>query len=345
MLALAAAGGLASMPAFFAAVPYAAIKPERLLEALRFEANHYATGQITQFAAGPNTFGWNLEFLYYTGLGPGMALMALLGLVWAAGRIVSRLGSSRTPPGGGAGARSRLCGEVLFLAYPLIVLGFLARYVVRFDRNLLPVLPFAAILAAVFAGEVWRALNRLRAPGIRRAGRGVWGLALCLSIAYPLSRDVVFDAQILEPHTRRQLKKWIERLPEGVTVKNHGFRQKSLAWLQAHGYDYVVMSSHSWEPVAAQPERFKRLAKWYRELFDTCKVVAVFRNPWFASDFFAPHRLLNSATVNIYHGPTLMVLEVPKPTKERKKRGKPSGAGATRSVLREKQPSGKTGHP
>ncbi len=303
-LALAALGAVASVPAFLVAMPYAALQPGRLIEALRYEGHHYATGNTTQFAAGPNTFGWNLEFLYYTGLGPGLSLMALFGLAWVVARVV-RPG----PPG--EGGPERRCRELLLITYPVVVMVFLARYVVRFDRNLLPVLPFAAVLAGVYAQATWEAVSRARRRWLVRVGQGAWVAAVALSVLYPLSRDIVFDWQILKPHTRRQLKQWIREQPEGTKVKKHGFRQQSLSWLQKHGYDYAVMSSHSWEPVAAQPERFSKLVKRYRELFATCKTVAVFRNPWFDSDFFAPHDLLNSATVNIYHGPTLMVLELP----------------------------------
>ncbi len=298
---LATAGALSAVPAFFLAMPYAAIQPERLLEALRYESHHYATGTTTQFAVGPDTFRWNLEFLYYTGLGPGLTLLAAFGLAWTLGEI-TRPSPSR--------AWDR-CLNLLLVVYPLFLLLFLARYVVRFDRNLLPVVPFAAILAARHAQRAWEAITRIRNRNLARVARWGWIAAISLSVVYPLSRDIVFDWQILLPHTRRELKQWVRQLPEGTRVKQHGFKQRSLSWLQKHHYDYVVMSSHSWEPVAAHPERYPRLARRYQEIFKKCKPVALFRNPWFDSDFFAPHHLLNSATVNIYHGPTLMVLQVP----------------------------------
>jgi len=160
-------------------------------------------------------------------------------------------------------------------------------------------------------------LLRLRNHHISEIGKTILVLALTLSVIHPLTRDAIFDWQLTKTNTKKQLKRWIRRQPEGIKVKGHGFEQRSLHWLRKKGYDYVVMSSHSWEPVAAHPDRYPKLAWEYRRIFAKCQPVAIFRNPWFDSDFFAPHHLLNSATVNVYHGQTLMVLKVPK--KQRKK--------------------------
>jgi hypothetical protein len=293
------AGLLSSGLGFAIGMPYAFIQRRKLIHALKFESNHYRTGGETIFAMGPDTPRWNLEFLYYTALGPGLALMALLGLAW----LLSRRSPENRP-------LPDVRRTLLLLIYPVLSFIFVSRYKARFDRNLLPLLPFLAVFAALFAEGAWRAI----ATRSRAAALAVVGAALTLSIAHPLMRDVVFGWQLGEPHTKRLVAEWKRTLPKGAArVAPHEQAQRDpLEKFQEKGFDYIIMSSHSYEPVAAHPDRYPYLAKNYRKLFSSCEIVATFRNPWFDSDFFAPHHLLNSATVNIYHGPTLLVLKVPK---------------------------------
>lgn len=284
--------GLGVVPlSFLMAMPYALLRYDKLLKAVEFESHHYRTGGETIFAMGDHTAWWNLEFLFYTGMGPGLLLMALFGIFY-------RLICLRTHTG------ARMRAWCLPLIYMLIAFAFLSRYTVRFDRNLLPILP---ILCA-FAGLWVEAALQLT----RRFIRPMTIMALTFALLYPLSRGVVFGMELQKPHTKAMFRAWKKAQPAPLKLVEHGRKidHPIEHYLRRHK-EYLVMSSHSLEPIAAQPDRFPILYRQYCELFAASQIVATFRNPWFDSDFFAPHHLLNSATVNAYHGPTLWVLKLP----------------------------------
>jgi 4-amino-4-deoxy-L-arabinose transferase-like glycosyltransferase len=293
-------GVLAAGVGFAVTMPIAVLAPRRLIDALSSESAHYTTGGSTIFAMGPRSDLWNLEYLYTTGLGPVASALAVLGLAWA----IVQLRTLRSDPDGDVDPR-RLA---LLLVYPASLFVFLSCFSVRFDRNLLPLIPFAAVLAALATSLVWRWLAHRP-----RLAIGAVAITIAMATLHPLSRDVVFDLQLRTPHTKRMLDEWAAKLPPGARVAPHRRVQPlSLAELQRGNFDFAVLSSHSLVPVQIHPERFPELDQRYQELLDSCEVEIEFRNPWFASEFFAPAHLLNSATVNVYHGPTLTVLRVPK---------------------------------
>lgn len=304
----ATALGLTAVCVGFAlAMPYAFLEPGRTLDAITHEGGHYAGGFGTIFATGPHTGLWNAAYLYHTGLGPGLAVIALASLGWLVRRLAR--GESEAPDW-------RRC--TVLLVYPVTLFVFLSCFPTRFDRNLLPVIPFAAVVVGLFANAVFRWAGTR--PLLARASLVV---VFALAILHPLSRDVVFDHQITRPHTRRQLAQWIDELPRKKKTSPHGYLQsRSLGELRAEGFDYAVMSSHSEVPVALHPERYPDLAARYAEITANGKLVATFSNPWFDSDFFAPAHLHNSATVNIYHGPTLTVYRVSPVTPRRPPAGR-----------------------
>ncbi len=292
--AIVLAGGLLG---FALGMPPAFLTTNRFLSALRFESHHYAQGGETILAMGDHTGWWNLRYLFHTGLGPALLLMALFGLAWMLSRSSSHALAFPAPS-----------SLAVFLIYPAACWIFLARYPVRFDRNLLPLIPILAVMAALWWNNAWQAMKMRR----RTALSILAGIALPLALLWPLSKDIVFDWQLRQTHTRDQLKAWIRTHARHKKIRKHTtYHRAPLGWYQRHGYDYIIMSSHSWEPILGHPERYPILARFYKNMFKRCEIVALFENPWFASDFFAPHALLNSATVNIYHGPTMAVLKVP----------------------------------
>lgn len=314
---------------FLVGMPYALLRYDKLIKAVQFESHHYSTGGETIFALGDHTWLWNLEYLFYSGMGPGLLLMSFLGILFSV-RFRSRPGT---------GAFFDIHGHtktLLIFSYIALVYLFVSRYTVRFDRNLLPIVPSLCVFAGVWFAHVYAlrsavpqnsapttdselrvdagttTTSRMSTHRLRRGIQWVALVAIGLSLLYPMARGVVFNWQILTPHPKGQLKAWRATLPATAKIAEHGRMQRHpLRYYINRNYDYMVLSSHSLEPVAAHPERYPNLNKYYREFFTYCTIEKEFRNPWFESDFFAPHHLLNSATVNAYHGPTLWVLKVP----------------------------------
>lgn len=310
--------GLLAVPVtFVCAMPYAVLRYDKLIDAIRFESRHYQTGGETIFAMGDHTWLWNLQFIYHSALGPGLSLICLFGIL-----ISLKAGTVPTE------SRRK---TLLLLLYVGIAFAFLSRYKVRFDRNILPFLPLLCVLVGVWCHRILvlgDSIAKWRWIGIL-----TW-LGLGLAMLYPLSRDIIFDWQLYQPHTKLQYRQWKEMNLAGARVAEHGRKQNApLEAYQRRGFEYLIVSSHSLEPIAAQPDEFPLLYQFYQGFFAGCEIVKVFRNPWFESDFFAPHSLLNSATVNPYHGPTIWVLKIPPPSSSAATRGATTGSGAQEAPI------------
>ena len=141
---------------------------------------------------------------------------------------------------------------------------------VRFDRNLLPLMPFLAVLAGRAVGWLVDFLTaRLRQITIhlRQIPSVAVGLAVIAVAATPsFSGAVASDRPLLEPDTRTIALDWIEaNIPQGSTIVREEFTpqipndkyrvacvgyllaSKPLKWYRSAGFEYVVTSSFQFD--------------------------------------------------------------------------------------------------
>jgi hypothetical protein len=248
-----------------------------LTPAVLFDSAHVWTGgilfQFQQYssghagAEGTDTAIWVLRVLWGSGgLGPGLSILAALGLVVA---VVQH-------------RRADLAVLSFAVAYYVLI----SLPPVRFERNLLPLLPCLAVLAGravawlvdfltahppVIAVDPRRLTEAAGRPTVRPQGLGVGvrrvaavaiGLAVLIMAAVPSwQATVISDQRLCQTDTRTVALEWIEaNLPHGATIVREEFTpqmprsdykvgfewalaDKPLEWYRSAGFQYVVTSS------------------------------------------------------------------------------------------------------
>jgi hypothetical protein len=276
-------GALALVPVvFLLTTPYAVLDFATFREHLSYEGAHYAGGH-PGMGSGGTSYGAYLSLLW-RGAGPAAVGLAVLG----AGLLLWR--------------RPRLGG--LLLLFPACYLLFIGRYPVHFERNLIPLVPFLALLAAAAVAEPlrgWAAAGRtgtgrargLLAAGVVLAGIGLAGTAAqgAASLAH-VRRVTLPDTRfaaltwarshvppgariLLEAHTPTLEQVLRDGRPAYATTRLGGAAASLPAPVLAR-FDYLVLSSATYRRFVRDPERHPEEAARYRTVFETYPLAAEF---------------------------------------------------------------------
>lgn len=255
---------LGALLGFVVTTPYAVLTPGAFWDGVMTQRGNYLGGIVQ----GDN-WRWYQEYLYHSGMGPLIAVMAALGVVSAAGSILA-----------GIRRRERVGRRVLLLLAPLLYIPWLASYPSRAERNLLVVLPFLCLLAAHFAERV---ASRLGSASISRLAFAVLALAGVVgSTQLVLQRN----QQFAQPDTRRVALEWITAtLPPGTKLAREEYTPQvpngsydvtyvwSLArrpygWYVSQGVEYLVASANVYGRSVGPPHLGGPAAEeFYRVLF------------------------------------------------------------------------------
>ncbi len=235
---------LASIAGFVLLTPAALFDASQVWTGgILYQFQAYSGGQLG--AEGTDNSVYFLRVLWGGGgLGPGLAILAAFGLLIA---VVQH-------------RRADLA--VLSFVVPYYVL--LSLPPVRFDRNLLPLMPFLAVLAGRAVGWLVDFLTdhqRLLTAYGRRIPSVAVGLAIVAVAATPsFAAAAARDRTFRETDTRTIALDWIERnIPRGASIAREGRTPQipsseykvSVVWLLAEHplewyrarFDYVVASS------------------------------------------------------------------------------------------------------
>lgn len=244
-------------------------RPWPFLNSLQVVARHYATGHPG--AEGNDNALWYVQYLWSNGMMAPLTLLALAGVAVVV-------------------ARYRRAGLVL-LAFVLPYYALLSSTYVRFDRNLLPLLPFLALFAAATADALIPPLavllrNRAAASAL------VLGLAAAPSAAVAAQSDFA----ISHPFSEEVAVAWADaHLPRGATMatenweglafgaSSHHYRTTNLsslatepyAWFRAQGIRYIVADSYTDDAYLRAPGRYPLQAARYRELYRRARLLQV----------------------------------------------------------------------
>jgi 4-amino-4-deoxy-L-arabinose transferase-like glycosyltransferase len=236
---------LASMAGFILLTPSILFEASQLwTRGILFQYQMYSGAFVG--ASGSDGGVYFLRVLWGgTGFGPGLSVLAGVGLLIAIAQH----------------RRADLAVLSFVFAYYLL----LALPPVRFDRNLLPVMPFLAVLAGrtvglfveVLAAPPPRLKTRLRRIPAFALGLTVIAVAAAPSVAAGIARDEVFR----ELDTRTVALAWIERnIPRGARIAREWstpqppdseyrvsfvapLASKPLTWYRSHGFEYLITSS------------------------------------------------------------------------------------------------------
>jgi 4-amino-4-deoxy-L-arabinose transferase-like glycosyltransferase len=259
---------------FLVTTPYALLdrggpgRPWPFLNSLQVVARHYADGHPG--AEGNDNALWYIQYLAHDGMVGLLTALALAGLVVAL-------------------VRFRRAGIVL-IAFTVPYYALLCATFVRFDRNLLPLLPFLAVLAAVAADTLippLAVLLRNRAA----AYIAVLGLACVPSASVAAQADFA----ISHPFTEQVAVAWADaHLPRHATVAIENWEGRSFElspqayritalnslavepydWYLAHGIRYVVADSFTDDAYLSAPRRYALQVARYRELYRRARLLA-----------------------------------------------------------------------
>ncbi len=214
---------------------------------------------------------------------------------------------------------------LLFVSFPLVYYLFISSFVVRFERNMVPLLPFLAL------GGGWL-LSKVQETGARRQGAGgklfvsrFLLIAPCLLIlALPLTAAISFDRILSRTDHREVAGRWVEEhiaagskiaiehysipfdhtrywVEDVLRISNH-----DLAWYQQQGFDLLIVSDGAWPLLRQQAEAYAPLLAVYDDLAKRCTLLAEF-----VPD---PPRLVVAGypTVAVYHFAPVRIYAVPR---------------------------------
>ena len=262
------AATMACAAVFVLTTPFAVLDPPPFLRSLHVVAQHYAQGHPG--AEGNDNALWYLQYLARDGLLVPLTILVVAGLAVVV-------------------VRYRRAGLVL-LAFALPYYAVLCSTFVRFDRNLLPLLPFLALFAAAVADAVIQPL----AAALRNRSAAyvlVLGVAAVPS-AYVAMRS---DYAITHPFSEQVAVAWANaHLPRGARLATENWEGGSFelsprhfrithlstlaghpySWFLARGLRYAVADSYTDDAYLSEPRRYPLEAARYRALFQHGRLLA-----------------------------------------------------------------------
>jgi len=182
---------------------------------------------------------------------------------------------------------------VLLVCFPVTYFVLLSGFVVRFERNMVPLLPFLAVGGGwlLSTGADWLA-GRLRRGG--RSSNGLAALGAVLVLSLPLIAGLAFDAAISQRDQREVAGQWVEaNIEEGskIAIEHYSIpfdhteyevkdviriSDHDLAWYQQEGYDVLIISDGVWHLLRRQPEAYGDKIAVYDELVENSELLAEF---------------------------------------------------------------------
>lgn len=214
---------------------------------------------------------------------------------------------------------------LLVLTFPLLYYLMISRFVVRFERNLVPLLPYFAVAGGWLVCEIsdgvagllgrWKPLQWSRLATV---------LSVALLTGLPLVAGILFDIAISRPDLREDAGKWVEgNIPPGTGIAiehysvpfNHTeyrvqdvlrISDHDLAWYSQDGLNILIVSDGVWELLLRQPEAYAEKVSAYQSLTSGSTLLAEFIPD--------PPDLVVAGypTVAIYHFAPVRIYQVPR---------------------------------
>jgi 4-amino-4-deoxy-L-arabinose transferase-like glycosyltransferase len=160
---------------------------------------------------------------------------------------------------------------LLLVCFPLLYYLMVSRFVVRFERNMVPLLPFLAVGGGWLIDIGARALTKRFERSHMWSGV-VTALGVALLLCLPLAASIMFDRALSQIDHREIAGKWLEQnIEPGSKIAiehysipfNHDEYQvrdvvrasdHDLSWYQQEGFDVLIISDGVWEVLRQEPE-------------------------------------------------------------------------------------------
>ncbi len=289
---------------FLLGTPYALLELNTFVSSLGSVLSHYGASQPG--FEGSNAAVWYVGQMLRS---PDVVVVAigLAGIVWALVKHRRR--------------------DLLLLSIVIPYYLLLSLWTVRFERHLVALLPFLAILAARFLVEGVRWLSKTVKPPAGWNLREVPEIPLvaCLSAAailMPASAILDFDRALSQRDHRTIAAEWVNaNAPAGSKIVTEAFSipldedrfeviqvvridSHDLAWYRQQEVEYIIVSDGHWRVLFRQPEMYSREIATYRDILGHATVLQEFRRG-------VPSSLGHSyLTIPIYHFPDVLILKL-----------------------------------
>jgi 4-amino-4-deoxy-L-arabinose transferase-like glycosyltransferase len=283
---------------FLLGTPYAFLELNTFLSSLASVLGHYGASQPG--FEGANTWLWYLQTTL-TSADVLLVGLGLVGVLWAAVK------HHRT--------------DLVLLSFLLPYYVLISLWRVRFERNLVVLLPPLLVLGARLLVEAvsWLAT---RWSVLRR-----WELLLLtgvtvLTVLMPAWAVLQFDEALSQRDHRTLAAEWVNsNVPPGSRIVTEAFPipldqdrfevvqlvridSEDLEWYEAQGIQYVIVSDGHWRVLLAQPEEYAREIQTYEDILSHSVVLREFPGE--------TPSLLRSGypTIPIYHFPDVSILKL-----------------------------------
>lgn len=208
---------------------------------------------------------------------------------------------------------------LLTVAFPALYYLMISSFVVRFERNLVPLLPFLALGGGWLLDTIADAVaHRVRA-NTRRWSHLLVLTATAVVIAGPLVAAITFDAAISRMDHREIAGQWVEENIEWgskIAIEHYSIpfdhteyevedvlriTDHDLEWYLSEGYDVLIISDGVWDLLLGHPDLYHEEIQAYRALVENSTLltefvpdppqIAVAGYPTVAVYHFAPVRI------------------------------------------------------
>ncbi len=257
---------------------------------------------------------WYFKYWLFSGMGLTLSFSTAIGAVWCI--FKRRIW------------RKELL--ILFLLPPAyLIILFISH--TRVDRYSLPLMPFFAILSAIFLSN---AIDFIKEKVKAVKTRNILSVALMIIFICPsLVRAAAFDFLIGKKDTRLQAGEWIsQNISPDQLIFTDGAAGPAGGYLQRKGFtniienfpletdaifryagDLVLIASWNYR----ESQNYRNLEKYvgiyrnYNLIKEKGKLIREFSFPLFKNEYFGPADLEHSSTVNAYHNPIVQLYEIP----------------------------------
>jgi 4-amino-4-deoxy-L-arabinose transferase-like glycosyltransferase len=283
---------------FLLGTPYAVLELNTFLSSLASVVGHYGASQ-PGFEGG-NTWLWYLRETL-TSADVVIVALGLAGVLWASAK--------------------RRRGDLLLLSFLVPYYLLISLWRVRFERNLVALLPLLMVLAARLMVDTvswlrtsWQALRRWELP--------LLACVAAVAVLMPARAILDFDKSLAQRDHRTLAAEWVNaNLPAGSKIVTEAFSipldegrfqvtqlvridSEDLEWYKKEGIQFVIVSDGHWRVLLGQPQKYAREIKTYNEILSHSVILQEF-----AGD--APPSLQRGyPTIAIYHFPDLLILRL-----------------------------------
>jgi hypothetical protein len=182
---------------------------------------------------------------------------------------------------------------LMLIVFPAVYFLVVSRFIVRFERNMAPLLPFLALgggwLLDVAADWLVRRLG-----WNRTLSHSLATLATVLLLVLPLVAGVALDVALSRVDLREVAGRWLENNVEAgskIAIEHYSIpfdharydvsdviriSDHDLAWYRQEDFDVLVISDGVWEVLRQQPEVYADKVARYDELVDNSTLLAEF---------------------------------------------------------------------